>query len=68
MQWTDADTCENIPSSAWFREENCYYFHQADNIHTNTEGYLYNKTKRNYVFQILPLMCSLQRNYDVIQN
>ena len=26
------------------------------------------QTKPKYVFQILPLMCSLQRNYDVIRN
>ena len=26
------------------------------------------KKKPKYVFQILPLMCRLQRNYDVIQN
>ena len=29
-------------------------------------GQIYNKTDPKYFFQILLLMCSLQRNYDVI--
>ena len=48
------------------------YFHQADNIwlfvFTHMRYNYTTKQNQNMFFQILPLMCSLQRNYDVIRN